>query len=182
MTAEPVPQAGRPAKRSFPLGRLDGTTQLSWTACCSHLWKRGPRMRIWLRWLCDSWRKWISCAPKWPVCGVRIWNCGSRPAIGRADTPMPCGVSPRWNRKTNSSAARSASCKPNGLDAAPRSNPAATAPMNSTTQPTPSPSVRAGDNPVSPLPDAAITATCPRVSSSLTCPKQNRSARCAASR
>src|SRR5713101_180884 len=125
-------RAGKPLENQVlcPGGVSDRTTQLSWMACCSHLWKRCPRTPIWLRWLRGSWRNWISCAPKWPDCGVKIWNCGGKPGIGRADTPMPCGVSRRWNRKTNNSAVRSASCKPNALDTAPRSNRAATAPMN----------------------------------------------------
>ena len=39
-------QGGRGTIRSFPSGRPDSTTQLSWTACCSHLWKREPQARI----------------------------------------------------------------------------------------------------------------------------------------
>src|SRR5216683_6515741 len=71
-------------------------------------------------------------------CGVRIWNCGSRSGIGAADMPMPCGVSRRWNRKTNSSAVRFASCKPSALAAVLRSNPVATARMISMTPRKPS--------------------------------------------
>ena len=132
------------------------------------------RMPIWLRWLSDSWRKWISCAPKWPR--LRRENLQLRQQAGywqsrHADAVRR--IAAVGTGKSSNSAVRSASCKPNSLDAAPRSNPAATAPMNWTTPPTPSPSVHADDNPVSPLPDAAITATCPRGSSSLTCPKQN---------
>jgi hypothetical protein len=95
---------------------------------------------------------------------------------------MPWVVWLCWNRKTNSSAVRSANCKPNSLDAAPKSKPRATVPTNSKIPPTPRPNVHADDNPVSRLPAAAITATCPCVSSSLTLPKPNNSAPLVASR
>ena len=147
------------SKSSFLEGRFEGTTQLSWMACCWKFWNPFRRMRIWASWSRGFWPRSTNYVRKSRACVGRIWNCGSRPAIGEVGTRMPSNESRRWNKRMNNSAVRFASCRPNALGGVRSSSHVATAAIIWTIPQTLRASGNAGDNPVSLLPNAAITAT-----------------------
>ena len=123
------------------------------------------------------------CVARWPGCGGRTSSCDNKSAIGRAGMLKRCGGLSSCNKQSNSSAARTRSCKLSSLGVKAKNNLPRSAPIIwKVRRSRRRRSGAGGSNPAVPVQSGGIMRTCRPWTSPWNCPRTNGPVRSAVKR